>query len=300
MRTEFVGALCSLARVDKRVVLMTADLGFGALEPFAEEFPDRFFNVGVAEQGMVAAATGLAEAGLVPYCYSIATFSSLRIVEFFRNGPVAHGLPVRMVGIGAGMDYGLDGLTHFAVDDVAMYLSQPGVHVWAPASPQEVSDSLYDVNQVDRPVYIRLVRRGVNSDVLNLGSGKTGSADIRILSLGDAHTRGSRIATMISHAGFDVDHRVVTRVNSFGTNTYSSYLAGAKCCVVVENHYVFGGLASHVALEVARNGLGCAIVPVGVERLPIGTYGDQTYMEDQFTTTDEAAIEAVRRVVNAG
>ena len=85
MRREFVRALVELGERDRRVVLLTGDLGYMALEPFAERFPDRFFNVGVAEQNMLGLATGLAEAGYVPFAYSIATFASMRPYEFLRT-----------------------------------------------------------------------------------------------------------------------------------------------------------------------------------------------------------------------
>ena len=300
MRTEFVASLCDLASRDDRVVLLTADLGFGALEPFAEKFPNRYFNVGVAEQGMVSAATGLAEAGFVPYCYSIATFSSLRVIEFFRNGPVAHNLPVRMVGIGAGMDYGMDGLTHFAIDDVSMYLSQPNVLVWAPASPSDVTEDLASVNEVAGPIYMRLVRRGSPCAVPNVIGGPAGTATVRILSLGDAHSRGTRISAALNQQGIEADHRIVSRVQSFGGEEISRFLDGARICVVVENHYIFGGLASHVAQAIATAGLGCSVIPVGVERLPIGVYGDQSFMEEKFMTSDDAAVSKVLRMVQQG
>ena len=77
-----------------------------AVEPFREKFPNRFINVGVAEQNMIGMATGLAEAGFVPYAYSIATFAALRPFEFIRNGPVPHRRPVRVGGVGAGFAYG--------------------------------------------------------------------------------------------------------------------------------------------------------------------------------------------------
>src|ERR1700751_4301824 len=118
MRGAFVRALTELAERDSRIVLLTGDLGFMALEPFASKFPERFINVGVAEQNMVGLATGLAEAGFTPYVYSIATFASMRGYEFIRNGPVQHGLPVRIVGIGGGVDYGHNGLSHYALEDV--------------------------------------------------------------------------------------------------------------------------------------------------------------------------------------
>ena len=115
------------------IVLLTGDLGFTVVEPFAERFPVRFFNVGVAEQNMLGVATGLAEAGFVPFVYSIATFATLRSYEFVRNGPVLHHLPVRVVGVGGGLEYGMNGVTHYALEDIAIMRTQPGMTVLAPA-----------------------------------------------------------------------------------------------------------------------------------------------------------------------
>ena len=107
MRGAFVRTLTDLAAGDERILLLTGDLGFMALEPFQERFPKRFFNIGVAEQNMIGVATGLADAGFIPFAYSIATFATLRPYEFIRNGPIWHGLPVRIVGIGGGRGKGV-------------------------------------------------------------------------------------------------------------------------------------------------------------------------------------------------
>src|SRR6185437_14353504 len=112
MRQAFIRTLCELAAEDDRIVLLTGDLGYMAMEPFRDRFPERFINAGVAEQNMIGIATGMAEAGLRPYAYSIATFAVLRPFEFIRNGPVLHNLPVRIVGMGGGFDYGPAGSTH--------------------------------------------------------------------------------------------------------------------------------------------------------------------------------------------
>ena len=97
MRQAFIKKLCELAHKDPRIVLLTGDLGFSILEQFSEKFPDRFFNVGVAEQNMLGLATGLAEAGFIPFTYSIVTFSVLRPFEFIRNGAINHNLPIRVI-----------------------------------------------------------------------------------------------------------------------------------------------------------------------------------------------------------
>src|SRR5262245_66613485 len=133
MRRAFVQTLTEIADRDSRILLLTGDLGYMALEPFAEKFPSRFFNVGVAEQNMIGLATGLAEAGFLPFVYSIVTFAALRPYEFIRNGPVLHRLPVRVVGVGGGFEYGTAGPTHHGIEDVGVMRLQPGLPVVAPA-----------------------------------------------------------------------------------------------------------------------------------------------------------------------
>ncbi len=132
MRTAVIQTLISLASRDDRILLLTGDLGFMVLEPFAARFPDRFFNVGVAEQNMVGLATGLAEAGFIPFVYSIATFITMRPYEFIRNGPILQHLPVRFLGVGGGFEYGPAGPTHHALEDLAVMRTQPGLTVDRP------------------------------------------------------------------------------------------------------------------------------------------------------------------------
>ena len=88
MRKTFIKVLTELAEKDKRIMLLTGDLGFMVMEPFINRFPDRFINVGVAEQNLIGIASGLADAGMIPYVYSIAPFAVLRPYEFIRNGPI--------------------------------------------------------------------------------------------------------------------------------------------------------------------------------------------------------------------
>ena len=113
MRKEFAHALADLADKDDRIILLTANLGYGVLDEYRERHSDRFIDVGVAEQAMIGAATGLAKEGFRPWCYSISTFAILRPLEFIRNGPVYHDLPVKIVGSGGFKDYATAGFTHW-------------------------------------------------------------------------------------------------------------------------------------------------------------------------------------------
>src|SRR6476659_9557800 len=156
MRGTFVRALVEIADSDPRVLFLTGDLGYTVVEPFAERHADRFFNVGVAEQNMVGTATGLAEAGFIPFVYSIVTFATLRPYEFIRNGPVWHRLPVRIVGVGGGFEYGAQGLSHHGLEEVGVMRVQPGMSVVAPADHEQMATALRATWNVDGPVYYRI------------------------------------------------------------------------------------------------------------------------------------------------
>ena len=156
MRKAFVSALIEMAEQDPRILLLTSDLGFMILEPFIERFPDRFFNVGVAEQNTVGIATGLAEAGFIPFCYSIVTFATLRSYEFIRNGPILQKLPVRIVGTGGGYEYADAGPTHHGLEDVAIMRTQPGMMVVTPADHAQTRTALLSTWNEPRPIYYRL------------------------------------------------------------------------------------------------------------------------------------------------
>ena len=298
MRQKLIEELCKAARADDRIVLLTADLGFGVLEQFANEFPDRYFNVGVAEQSLIATATGLAEAGFVPFCYSIATFASLRGLEFIRNGPVAHNLPVRIIGIGPGMDYGFDGLSHFAVDDVGSLRCQPGLTIWTPSDEGDVSTQFKSVNDFAGPVYMRILKNSVRCNAHRLSQDSDTGAMISILSLGDAHQIGESIHHRVAEIVSDVSHQTVNFLDLTLTHVVQQHLAKTRICIVVENHYVVGGLSSMVAEVVANSSLKILVIPVGVESLPIGKLGSPKYLSERFMTDMDSVISKVKSELN--
>src|SRR2546421_5772483 len=156
MRAAFIRGLVEIADRDPRVLLVTGDLGFTVIEPFADRYPERFFNAGVSEQNMVGLATGLAEAGFIPFVYSIATFATLRPYEFIRNGPVLHNLPVRIVATGGAFDYGTAGPTHHALEDVGIMRMQPGLAVICPADAQQTTSALHATWDLPGPIYFRV------------------------------------------------------------------------------------------------------------------------------------------------
>src|SRR5579859_7677141 len=233
IRKAFVRTLTELAASDPRIVLLTADLGFLALEPFSETFPKRFFNVGVAEQNMVGLATGLAEAGMVPFVYSIAPFATLRPYEFIRNGPLLHRFPVRIVGIGGGMEYGPNGLSHYALEDVAVMRAQPNMTVIAPADSQQARSALLATANVPGPIYFRL-----GKDDETVVPGLSGAfepgriqriregRDVAITAMGPIAGEAMRAAELLAAEGLDCSVAVVASMSPTPTEDIAVLLEG--------------------------------------------------------------------------
>jgi transketolase len=297
MRTAFVDALVSLAEDDPRVVLMTGDLGFFAIEPFMERFPDRFFNAGVAEQNMVGMATGLAESGYVPFVYSIATFATLRPFEFIRNGPVLHQLPVRIVGIGAGVDYGHNGITHYAVEDVGVLRPLPGLAIIAPADDRQTSRAVRATRELAGPAYLRLAKEGPEVAGLEgqfelgrahvLGDG----ADLALVALGNMTTAAIETQRLLVDEGIASRVVVVSSVSPTPTDDLVEALTDVPFAMSIESHYVNGGVGSLTAEVIAEHGLRTRLTRAGIRRMPAGETGSSNFLLDRHGLSPRALAQ---------
>jgi transketolase len=190
MRTAFIEELTAQARVNPRIFLTVGDLGYSVVEPFAEEFPERFLNAGIAEQNMTGVAAGLASEGYHVFTYSIANFPTLRCLEQIRNDICYHGLPVTIVSVGAGTAYGNLGYSHHAVQDVAILRTMPGITVLSPATPSETRLCVRWLVSHPSPSYLRIGKAGepelypVAHDIQNPVLVKQGSNDTAIVASG--------------------------------------------------------------------------------------------------------------------
>lgn len=158
MRRAFIKTLVAEARRHPNLWLLYGDLGFGVLEPFIEEFPDRSVNCGVAEQNAVGVAAGLAACGKVVFWYSICNFAVLRPLEQLRNDVCYPNANVKVVGVGVGKDYGTLGYTHWGLEDERIVKQLPNIRVVTPGKREEVPSVIALAAQAKGPVYIRLRR----------------------------------------------------------------------------------------------------------------------------------------------
>jgi transketolase len=285
MRTAFVKTLVELAERDPRIVLLTGDLGFNALEPFFDRFPNRSYNAGVAEQNMVGMATGLAEAGFRPYVYSIATFATLRPYEFIRNGPIHHHLPVRIVGIGGGFEYDTAGPSHYALEDIGVMRVQPGITVIAPADSAQAETVIRETSDLPGPIYYRIgkndkaVVRGLNGR-FTLGRAEMvrQGHDLLLVAMGSIATEVVAAADLLEAQGIFPSVLVVASVIPPPTADLVAVLSQMPLVLTAETHYVNGGVGSLVAEVIAEERISCRLVRCGVRGGQNGLSGSQSYL----------------------
>jgi transketolase len=287
MRRAFAQTLCRIAKTDSRVMLLTADLGFMVLEDFADAYPDRFFNVGVAEANMIGLATGLASCGYIPFVYSIATFASMRGYEQIRNGPVFHNLPVRIIGVGGGFEYGHGGFTHHALEDLAIARVQPGLTVISPADYRQAIAAIDETYTLPGPVYYRIGKRddyvlpGLEGR-FRLGHAETITSgdDLLIVSVGSISSEAFSASGRLAGLGINATVAVVSSLRPAPKEDLGELLSRFSVALTVEEHYVDGGLGSLVCETAAELGTGCRVVRCGVREMP-GICGGEAFLRDR-------------------
>ena len=311
MRKAFITVITELAEKDERIILLTGDLGFLLMEPFSNRFPDRFINVGVAEQDLVGIATGLAGAGMIPYIYSITPFAVLRPYEFIRNGPIYHQLKVRIVGAGGGFEYPHDGITHFGIDDVGVLRVQPGISIFTPADYQQ-SDTIFRKTwDIPGPVYYRLGKDETNVIPGLMGHFEIGGAqvigngpDLLIMTLGNIAFEAVKAIDQLASLGISCTLMVVSSINPPPISTMEKLIPQFGSVMTVEAHYINGGLGSLAAEFIAERNANCSLVRCGIESTPDGRIGSQEYLYQLNGISAEAlvikAVAMVKKEKNGG
>lgn len=293
MRKEFAAGIERIARTDDRVVFITGDLGYNALEGVAGVLGPRFINAGVAEQNMVGVAAGMAYKGYKVFVYSIAPFAVYRCLEQFRNDACLHNLPVFIVGNGGGYGYGIMGSSHHALEDLACLSGLQNVNTYIPAFADEVEPMLDQIVAESRPAYLRLgagpnkpdgtTQRGTFNQIAH-------SADAvgTIVALGP-------VAANVLKALESPD--LANRFNVFTATNLPLDLPmdlaeswAGKPLLVAEEHVSVGGLAQQLSVQLlVANAAPSRFISVSAAGYPNSRYGDQTYHQ-QLSGLDPAGL----------
>ncbi|MDD2757946.1 MAG: transketolase C-terminal domain-containing protein [Patescibacteria group bacterium] len=293
MRNTVVEYIIGEARKNQDIILITADLGYSVVEKFKMEFPDRFFNIGIAEQNMIGVAAGLALSGKKVFLYSIAPFAIMRCFEQIRVDLCYQNLDVTILGVGGGFAYGTSGTTHNAVEDLAIMRALPNMKVMCPADPNEAVQVIKKAVITGGPSYIRLNRGGEKNVISNLDyeSIKLGdlveiyknkkNGGVAIFSCGSILSEAYRAASDLVERGENVALYSCPFLKPINREKIVDILRNRHSVITVEEHTILGGLGSTMAEIIAEENLNIKLVRLGVEDKYFNFIGTQDYMRDQ-------------------
>lgn len=303
-RDAYGEALKILGKTNKDVVVLDADLSSSTKTAgFGKENPERFINVGIAEQNLIGTAAGLAASGKIPFASSFAMFATGRAFEVIRNSVAYPKLNVKIAATHAGLTVGEDGASHQALEDLSIMRSIPNMTVICPADGVEAKAAVLSAAEYVGPVYIRLGRSKVptifNEDdyVFEIGKGtelKEGN-DVTIVATGIMVSKALEASEMLKAEG--VNARVIN-IHTLKPIDQKIIIDAARetgCIVTAEEHNIIGGLGSAVSEVLSEN------CPVPLKRIGVmdtfGESGDGDALLEKYGLTAEKLVEAAKEII---
>lgn len=277
MRAAVIKKLEELMLTDDDIVVITGDLGFLLFDRIREKFPKRFYNAGISEQSMVGIAAGLAKEGKKVILYSIIPFLLYRPFEQILLDVCYHRLPVIFLGSGDGFSYGVEGFTHYGLNDLSLTLQIPNMRVYAPAETSEAVKFLEESLKKSEPSYIRLSKEK-NPNFNKKRKNKNGftileeSDKITVLSTGTISFNVAEAIDKLKNDGIFVGHFHIGRLKPINPNIFKM-LAKTKFIITVEEHEKKCGFGSFL-----RNYFEQKVYTIGVDNIFVRNTGERQYI----------------------
>jgi transketolase len=252
MRGIFLDALYEEMGRDESLFFLTADMGINLVEKFEDRFPDRFLNVGIAEQNMIGIAAGLAESGMKPYVYTISNFLVHRALEQIRNDLVLHNLPVTLIGTSTGYDNGPLGPTHHMLEDWGILAAFPGVRIFAPFSELSAKEIFRETLNSDGVKYVRIAKGD--------GLEKSSLQNIEIHGKHLVLSYGSAVAYALAFANESgANFLAMSELGLQSKKFFDQFCRKFEKITVVEDHFSHIGMYSYLCQWVVENHIECEV-----------------------------------------
>ncbi len=299
MRTSVLQSLMDIAKKDPSMILITGDLGFGLFEPFIDQYPEQFLNLGIAEQNMIGVAAGLALSGKKVFVYSIGNFPSFRCLEQIRNDLCYHNLNVNIVALGGGYNYGGLGMSHHATEDLSIMRALPNMTVVAPSNAYDASKATRSLYEKVGPSYLRLekcharsypgkgfemekantINEGLDCCIIAIGS-ITGEAMLAASNL--SKEQGIYCNVIDMHTLKPLDIKACVKL----AQKY-------KTIITVEENTLIGGLYSAIAEVLAPLNINCQLIPIGIKDHYSSIVGDQEFLRNYYNIDNKTIYQTV-------
>ena len=304
IRSAFGKTLAELGKVNSDIVVLDADLSCSTqTQIFAKEFPERFFDCGIAEQDLVTTAVGLSTTGKIPFAASFAVFITGRAYDQVRNSVCYPNFNVKIVGTHGGITVGEDGASHEALEDVSLMRGLPNMSVLIPSDCRECEQIIKYAAEHDGPMYIRIPRSNVcevfdenykfnfdKANVLQEGS------DVAIFTNGEMTAEVIEAVNELEKEGYSIAVVNVPVVKPLDSKTIVDCAKKSKFVITVENHSVIGGLGSAVCETLAEN------YPTVVHRIGVndkfGQSGTAEELLDFYGLSAAKLKETIKQYIN--
>ena len=308
IRKGFGQGLVAAGEADEKVVALCADLTESTqMLSFKEKFPERFIEIGVAEQNLVTVSSGLAAMGKIPFCSSYAMFSPGRCWEQIRTTIAYNDRPVKVVGSHAGISVGPDGGTHQALEAIALMRVIPNMDVVSPCDSVEAKKATMALAKTGKPAYLRLAREKTpiittEETPFNLGKAEiywmpdVGIAQVGIIVTGSLTYRALLAAKELEGEGIKTKVLNISSIKPIDTEAIVALAKETKKIVTVEEHQIAGGLGGLVAEVLAQNDP-TSIEFVGV-RDKFGQSGTPDELVEHYGMGKDSIKEAVKKVLS--
>jgi len=299
IRDVFFDKLYELGSQNSNIIIISADMDAFSLRKFATDFPKQYMNIGVSEQNMINVAAGLAIAGKIVFCYSIASFATLRCLEQIKVNICSMNLPVTIVGAGAGFSFGYDGPTHHGHQDVSSMRLMPEMNI-IELSSNDVADKALDyVIEANSPCYIRL-DKGLFPDWRHIESDfKKGYRVIRPLSDINLISNGFMVRGVIDAAehleekGINVGIIDIFRFKPFPSAGLIKIIAASKKIVSIEESCKTGGLGTVLSEIIAQNDINCSFKVIGAPDKQFIEYGEREWFHEKYALSGSPLVENI-------
>jgi len=299
--------LTKIGEQNDKLVALTADLaGSTKIGKFQKKFPERFFNVGIAECNMFAIASGMAAAGMVPVVSTFAVFTALRAAEFVRTDICYQKRNVKIIATHSGTSFGQAGTTHHCTEDLAVMRTFPNMIVMAPADSYETAKAVVAAFETEQPVYIRIGRsfepplhKTLDFD-FEIGKAITlhEGTDVTVIVAGRPALGALEAAEIAAQNGISMRVLDMHTIKPIDEEAIMQAVRDTRRIITVEDHSVIGGLGSAVAEVIAKNGKACAMRRLGLQdEFAIVGYPDD--LLHYYKLDADGIIEAMQEIMKA-
>ncbi len=303
LRDGFGAAIGELADSDERVVVVCADVSKSVrADVFRKKHPERYVEVGVAEQNMAGVAAGLAQVGMLPFMVTFAAFSPGRNREQIRTAIALSDLPVKVVGTHTGVSVGPDGATHQALDDITLMRVMPNMQVVVPADREEARKAIHASAAVNKPIYIRLTRHETPVFTTTDTPFEIGRAEylwrspqprVALMGAGPLLYEALHAARMLEGEGIGTSVLNLHSVKPMDIDRVKEAAGDAGAVVSIEEHQILGGVGGTVAEILAQN------TPMPLEMVAVhdafGQSGTAQELLEHYGLTRGSIMEAARK-----